>query len=266
MSKSKTYTEFVEKFKPKLTTDDCYTPPAVYDAVLKWVRKNANIGALEILRPFYPGGDYKSVNYPRACVVIDNPPFSILAEIVRYYVERDILFFLFAPQLTLFSSNARCCRVVTDSAIKYENGAVVKTSFTTNLFPDTAVMTSVSLHTAIKTAQKSGTAAPPKYSYPNNVVTVSRIASIVSKGVDISIPDYEVSFCWGLDSQKKIGKSIFGAGYLVGDNIASMLSAAEKAAESILPAAEKANVVVWCLSDRERNIIDTLNSNHLHLF
>ena len=25
--KSKTYEEFVEKFKPKLTTDDCYTPP-----------------------------------------------------------------------------------------------------------------------------------------------------------------------------------------------------------------------------------------------
>lgn len=28
--KSKTYEEFVEKFKPKKTTDDCYTPN-VYD-------------------------------------------------------------------------------------------------------------------------------------------------------------------------------------------------------------------------------------------
>lgn len=25
--KSKSYEEFVEKFKPKKTTDDCYTPP-----------------------------------------------------------------------------------------------------------------------------------------------------------------------------------------------------------------------------------------------
>ena len=27
------YEGFVEKFKPKKTTDDCYTPPAVYEAV-----------------------------------------------------------------------------------------------------------------------------------------------------------------------------------------------------------------------------------------
>ena len=34
--KFKTYDEFVEKFKPKLTTDDCYTPPVVYEAVADW--------------------------------------------------------------------------------------------------------------------------------------------------------------------------------------------------------------------------------------
>ena len=28
------YEAFVEKFKPKLTTDDCFTPTAVYDACL----------------------------------------------------------------------------------------------------------------------------------------------------------------------------------------------------------------------------------------
>lgn len=34
------YDGFVEKFKPKpkLTTDDCYTPPAVYQVVLDFVR------------------------------------------------------------------------------------------------------------------------------------------------------------------------------------------------------------------------------------
>ena len=36
MAKSQSYDEFVDKFKPKLTTDDCYTPPIVYEAVLKW--------------------------------------------------------------------------------------------------------------------------------------------------------------------------------------------------------------------------------------
>ena len=30
------YDGFVEKFKPKKTTDDCYTPPDVYDCVSDW--------------------------------------------------------------------------------------------------------------------------------------------------------------------------------------------------------------------------------------
>ena len=36
MPKSKTYEEFVEKFKPKKTTDDCYTPPTIYEIVKHW--------------------------------------------------------------------------------------------------------------------------------------------------------------------------------------------------------------------------------------
>ena len=39
MAKGETYDQFVDKFKPKLTTDDCYTPAAVYDAVAGWVAK-----------------------------------------------------------------------------------------------------------------------------------------------------------------------------------------------------------------------------------
>lgn len=31
--KGETYEEFVEKFKPKKTTDDCYTPPEIYETV-----------------------------------------------------------------------------------------------------------------------------------------------------------------------------------------------------------------------------------------
>lgn len=30
------YEAFVDKFKPKLTTDDCYTPPEVYEVVKNW--------------------------------------------------------------------------------------------------------------------------------------------------------------------------------------------------------------------------------------
>lgn len=33
------YEGFVNKFKPKKTTDDCYTPPEVYNCVLNYVVK-----------------------------------------------------------------------------------------------------------------------------------------------------------------------------------------------------------------------------------
>lgn len=104
MAIGETYEEFVEKFKPKKTTDDCYTPEPVYDAILEWVRNEYNIGEdVPIIRPFYPGGDYEHHDYPEGCVVVDNPPFSILKAITDFYLEREIKFFLFAPGLTLFS-------------------------------------------------------------------------------------------------------------------------------------------------------------------
>lgn len=31
------YQAFVDKFKPKKTTDDCYTPANIYEAVAAWV-------------------------------------------------------------------------------------------------------------------------------------------------------------------------------------------------------------------------------------
>ena len=58
--KSKTYEEFVEKFKPKKTTDDCYTPSLVYEAVKDWACEQFNIDPGKIVRPFYPGGDYEN--------------------------------------------------------------------------------------------------------------------------------------------------------------------------------------------------------------
>lgn len=33
---NKDYDNFVKKFKPKKTTDDCFTPPEVFEAVKDW--------------------------------------------------------------------------------------------------------------------------------------------------------------------------------------------------------------------------------------
>lgn len=37
------YKAFVDKFKPKLTTDDCYTPENVYEAVKGWVFRHYDL-------------------------------------------------------------------------------------------------------------------------------------------------------------------------------------------------------------------------------
>lgn len=110
MNKSKfhDYDAFVDKFVPKKTTDDCYTHQPVYDAILDFVARTWHLAPdTPITRPFWPGADYKAYDYPDGCVVVDNPPFSILSQIIRYYCDRGIRFFLFAPALTLFT--ARDC-------------------------------------------------------------------------------------------------------------------------------------------------------------
>ena len=75
--KSKNYDEFVEKFKPKKTTDDCYTPPEIYEAIKEWVYLRYGINPEDTVRPFWPGADYKSFDYSEDSIVLDNPPFSI---------------------------------------------------------------------------------------------------------------------------------------------------------------------------------------------
>ena len=63
------YDGFVEKFKPKKTTDDCYTPPAIYDAVLEHVEQTYGIpDSAPVIRPFYPGGDYEIMNIQRTAL------------------------------------------------------------------------------------------------------------------------------------------------------------------------------------------------------
>lgn len=76
-----------------MTTDDCYTPPKIYEAVKDWAVAEYGLEGRKIVRPFYPGGDYENFDYPESCVVIDNPPFSIVTKIANFYVDKQIDFF-----------------------------------------------------------------------------------------------------------------------------------------------------------------------------
>ena len=218
MPESQNYGEFVEKFKPKKTTDDCYTPPEVYDAVLAWVRNEYHIGdAAEIVRPFYPGGDYEHAEYPDDCVVVDNPPFSILAKIIRFYQSHGIRFFLFAPALTLFSvmiPGTTC--IAAGLKVTYANGAVVHTGFRTNLEPGVVARTAPGLTRSVQEAAdkvaKTGKKRVPSYSYPVELLTAARLEYIGLHGQDLRIREGECVCVSALDSQRAVGKSIFGGG------------------------------------------------------
>lgn len=67
MAKKESYEEFVDKFKPKRTTDDCYTPPEIYDVVAEMVSERYGISREDMVRPFWPGGDFEAFNYPDGC-------------------------------------------------------------------------------------------------------------------------------------------------------------------------------------------------------
>jgi len=207
------YNEFEDKFKPKLTTDDCYTPPEVYDEVVKYVRKIVGEKP-EFVRPFYPNGDYQAFNYPKDCVVVDNPPFSIYAEIVRWYLAHDIKFFLFAPALTQVVVNAPVNYVVAYCDVVYENGANVRTSFTTNLLGDIVFTTAPELKRAVETVNGKPSADLPIYVY-ENVLTTALIGKISL--IEFSAKRNEVAEISNLDALKEKGKSLFGRGWLLSD-------------------------------------------------
>lgn len=176
---------------------------------------------------------------------------SILAEILNFYKDNGVRFFLFAPTLTLFSSSSFSSSALPCGAtVVYENGASVNTSFLTNL-EDRAMRfkSCPSLYQAVQAASdeyaKELHKELPKYSYPDYVVTAAFVARLSKYGIPFEVSVGQSCAISSLDSQRDTKKAIYGKGYLV----------SEKAA------AEKAAATRWTLSDRERAIIAKLSKN-----
>lgn len=257
------YEQFVAKFKPKLTTDDCFTPPAVFDAVKCWVSQQYGVTDEQIVRPFWPGGDYEAFSYPAGCVVLDTPPFSILAKIQEFYLQRSIHFFLFAPGLTLLGTRKslvmRVNHIAADAEIIYQNGAKVRTGFVTNLGGDIILQSAPDLHRMIAAAQKTGSNRKPSYCYPPHVTTSARVQRFSKNGIEFSVAAHECTVLKTMDVQRAYGKVIFGGGLLLSDDAAQRLILAEKAADN-RAAEEAAGALYWPLSDRERGLVEELNA------
>ena len=248
------YQEFLKKFEAKKTTDDCYTPDNIYDAVRDWAVEKYEIGNAAIVRPFYPGGDYKSEKYPSGCVVIDNPPFSIISEICEWYVSKKIRFFLFAPTLTLLGIMRGAANYVAcGCGVVYENGASVNTSFVTNM-GDNKIVAAADLREILDGENKKNLKKLhrelPKYSYPDEVLTATMLCYMAAHGVSLEIGGRDAHFIRALDAQKASGKGLFGSGFLLSEK-----AAAEKAA------AEKVNTDIWELSEREWEIVRGLGND-----
>ena len=254
---SQEYQAFVDKFKPKLTTDDCYTPENVYETVRAWVFTHYDLPEdTPVVRPFWPGGDYQRADYPDRCVVIDNPPFSLLAEIEQFYLANEIAFFLFAPGLSLFKPYAGLHYVNVGNSIVYHNGAKICTSFATSL-GEYLVETAPDLYEQMEMCNRANSTAVemPKYAYPLEVVTAARLNWLSIHGTYWRCRPEDARFIRKLDSQGK--KALFGAGFLISPDAAAERAAAERAAAE-RAAAERENVTVWTLSDREKKIIESL--------
>ena len=260
------YQTFTDKFKPKLTTDDCYTPDNIYEVVRNWVFEHYGFSAdTPVVRHFWPGGDYQAEEYPDGCVVIDNPPFSIISDIQRFYLAAGIPFFLFAQGTTLFKPDKCIHYVIVGESITFANGASININFVTSL-GDYLIETAPDLYQRLKEANKANlretTREMPKYAYPIEVVTAARCNYYAAHGIAYRVRPEEAHFVRKLDDQDRHGKTLYGAGFLISERAAAERAAAERAAAERAAAeraaAENASATVWELSEREKKIIRTL--------
>ena len=240
----------MDKFKAKKTTDDCYTPANVYNAVAEFVANEYGLDRRRFVRPFFPGGDYQRFDYAPDAVVVDNPPFSILSKIILFYDIEKIPFFLFAPGLTMISAirRKRATAICTNVSITYENGAVVNTSFVTNLESGTLARSCPELYVAVRAAdeanRKEKTKELPKYDYDKHVLQAHQIADFSRYGIPFTVPRTEAVIVRKIDEQKATGKTIFGSGLLISDDLCKKRDKAER---------EKAER--WKLSPKELAIV-----------
>ena len=235
---------FEDKFKTAKTTDDCYTPENIYRAVAGWVADTYGVDPAGFVRPFWPGGDYERFDYPEGCVVVDNPPFSILAAIMRFYLARGIRFFLFAPTLTLFSARGLdVCYLPVGAKITYENGANVNTSFVTNLDAEYRIRCVPDLYRVVDEInsrnEKAQTKQLPKYSYPPEVLTAAAAYQLSHYGVDFAVRKSACRFIAAMDAQRRAGKSAFGGVFLLGERAAAERAAAERTVATVRELSER---------------------------
>lgn len=195
------YEDFIERTTGRnKTSDDCYTPDCVMQEVFDYVARRWDLDPARFVRPFYPGGDYEHFEYPDGCVVVDNPPFSIIASIERFYLDRGQRFFLFAPGLVMCNKASKdCLHIVINREVKFTNGHCQRIGFVTNL-PSPNVLEYEPAFDGI------GRPTNPraKLTHSPRLWTVSRVHKERT-----NVPRDQVEWV-----NKENGRDLFGAGYM----------------------------------------------------
>ena len=201
-----------------------------------------------------------------------------MTEILKFYTERKIKFFLFAPTLTLFTGRGLdICYLPTGVGITYENGASVNTSFITNLEKHrikTVPRLYEKLYEANKENLKDVRVQHLRYEFPESVVTAAGLSRLSVHGVELTIDADECFRISELDAMKEAGKAIFGGGYLLSQKASirnreaiqeRLKNTEKKERERLQQAIENKGVivseggtVVWQLSQREKDLMATL--------
>lgn len=263
-SDNEEYDNYVEKFKAKKTSDDTFTPDDVYDAVAAYVRRRFNVADdVRFIRPFYPGASYiddylAHKDEYAAGMVVDNPPFSILAEIIDFYRRNGVRFFLFCPYLTCFNWRPDVSLVVNNRSIIYGNGAEVATSFIHNLDPSVFVENDPDLYDAISDcpSQRRKKAPQRVIELPRNVLRQSSVGRLFF--TPFRLERSEAIFVRSVG-----GYDILGGGFLVSYAAAERLKQAledekvERAKRSEQAPTAEAEIIQ--LTQTEERLLEYLN-------
>lgn len=178
---------------------------------------------------------------------------GIFTEICKFYSASNIPFFLFGPGLTIGTVWKYCGTVFISENITFENGAVVKCNFATNLVPDIIAMTAPDLGAAISACKSQQIKANlPRYKYPDNVLSVSDLHSIARGDTPFTVKRSEAEIIRDLDYHPKKG-GLFGDHLLI-----STEKAKEKEKEKEKRKLKEA--INISLSPREKRIIERLDS------
>lgn len=239
------------------STDECYTPPAVYDTVLDYAVERYNLQGKHIVRPFIPGGDYQRYVCDENDVVIDNPPFSMTTKIAKWYIEHNIPFFLFVNGLYGVSLSrglhGKATVIVTNANVSFYNKGSekrIKLGFVTNMEPKNIIIRG----DATLTNRLNGLVKKKSFNrfhYPANFLKNNDILSALQRNVELKLTTDNCSFEDNLDYHKAHHVRAFGGGYLVNDKLYNEFTESFK---QDLP-----NTYCVTLSTREQKLIEQLN-------